>query len=111
MSRLAKVSPLIQNDRALQDFSVERRGGLLGFVKQRHGQLSILIASQILVEKWPEMIGEGGLESSPGLARWAVSPWKAISPPPCARASPSTMSRLNAELPSLRRPAHSSTNG
>ena len=31
---------------------------MLEIVEQRHGRKSVLIASQIPVEKWPEVIGE-----------------------------------------------------
>ena len=58
MRRLAKVSLLVLDDWGLQGFSAEGRRDLLEIVEQRHGRKSILIASQIPVERWPEVIGE-----------------------------------------------------
>ena len=58
MRRLAKVSLLVLDDWGLQGFSTEGRRDLLEIVEARHGRKSILIASQIPVERWPEVIGE-----------------------------------------------------
>ena len=58
MRRLAKVSLLVLDDWGLQGFSAEGRRDLLEIVEARHGRKSILIASQIPVERWPEVIGE-----------------------------------------------------
>ena len=58
MRRLAKVSLLALDDWGLQGFSAEGRRDLLEIVEQRYGRKSIVIASQIPVDRWPELIGE-----------------------------------------------------
>ena len=54
MRRLAKVSG--SSTTGGSGFSAEGRRDLL--VEQRHGRNSILVASQIPVERWPKVIGE-----------------------------------------------------
>ena len=58
MTRLTKVDLLLLDDWGLQGFSAEGRRDLLEIVEARHGRKSILIASQIPVERWPKVIGE-----------------------------------------------------
>ena len=58
MGRLGRVSLLVLDDWGLQGFSAEGRRDLLEIVEARHGRKSILIASQIPVDGWPEVIGE-----------------------------------------------------
>ena len=58
MGRLGRVSLLVLDDWGLQGFSAEGRRDLLEIVEQRHGRKSILIASQLPVERWPKVIGE-----------------------------------------------------
>ena len=58
MNRLARVDLLVLDDWGLQGFSAEGRRDLLEIAEARHGRKSILIASQIPVERWPEVIGE-----------------------------------------------------
>ena len=58
MRRLAKVSLLVLDDWGLEGFSAEGRRDLLEIVEQRYGRKSILIASQIPVDRWPKLIGE-----------------------------------------------------
>ena len=58
MRRLARVCLLVLDDWGLQGFSSEGRRDLLELVEQRHGRKSLLIASQIPVERWPRVIGE-----------------------------------------------------
>ena len=58
MGRLGRVSLLVLDDWGLQGFSAEGRRDLLEIVEARHGRKSILIASQIPVERWPEVIGD-----------------------------------------------------
>ena len=66
MGRLARVSLLVLDDWGLQGFSAEGRRELLEITEARHGRRSILIASQIPVENWPEVISDarpaGGAE-------------------------------------------------
>ena len=56
--------------RGLQSFTAEGRRDLLEIAEARHGRKSILIASQIPVERWPEVIGD--LPRDPTLHRSAV---------------------------------------
>ena len=56
--RLANVVLLVLDDWRLQGFSTEGRRDLLEIAEARHGRKSILIASQIPVKPWPEVIGE-----------------------------------------------------
>ena len=58
MRRLAKVSLLVLDDWGLEGFSAEGRRDLLEIVEQRYGRKSILIASQIPVDRWPKLIAE-----------------------------------------------------
>lgn len=58
MRRLSKVALLVLDDWGLQSFSAEGRRDLLEIVEGRHGRKSVLIASQIPVQKWAEVIGE-----------------------------------------------------
>ena len=58
MRRLAKVELLVLDDWGLQSFSAEGRRDLLEIVEQRYGRKSIVVASQIPVERWPRVIGE-----------------------------------------------------
>jgi len=58
MRRLTKVELLVLDDWGLQSFSAEGRRDLLEIVEQRYGRKSIVVASQIPVERWPRIIGE-----------------------------------------------------
>ena len=58
MRRLAKVSLLVLDDWGLQGFAAEGRRDLLEIAEQRYGRKSIVIASQIPVDRWPAVIGE-----------------------------------------------------
>ncbi len=64
MRRLARVSLLVLDDRGLQGFSAEGRRDLLEIVEQRYGRKSIVIASQIPVDRWPDVIGEPTIADS-----------------------------------------------
>ena len=57
ISRVMLCSTLL-DDWGLQGFSAEGRRDLLEIVEARHQRKSILIASQIPVQQWPEVIGE-----------------------------------------------------
>ena len=77
MGRLARVSLLVLDDWGLQGFSTEGRRDLLEIAEARHGRRSILIASQIPVERWPEVIGEppsSTPESAEGCLRFLTDP-------------------------------------
>ena len=56
MGRPARVSLLVPDDWGLQVFSTEGRRDLLEIAEARHGRKSILIASQMPVERWPEVM-------------------------------------------------------
>ena len=58
MRRLAKVDLLVLDDWGLQGFSAEGRRDLLEIVEARYARKSIVVASQIPVERWPRIIGE-----------------------------------------------------
>ena len=58
MRRLAKVELLVLDDWGLQGFSAEGRRDLLEIVEQRYARNSIVVVSQIPVERWPRIIGE-----------------------------------------------------
>ncbi len=58
MRRLAKVDLLVLDDWGLQGFSAEGRRDLLEIVEARYARNSIVVASQIPVERWPRIIGE-----------------------------------------------------
>ena len=58
MRRLAKVSLLVAGGWGLQGFAAEGRRDLLEIAEQRYGRKSIVIASQIPVDRWPAVIGE-----------------------------------------------------
>ena len=47
---------LVLDDWGLQGFSAEGRRDLLEIAEARHGRRSTLIASQIPVERWPEVM-------------------------------------------------------
>ncbi len=58
MRRLATVSLPVLDDRDLQGFSAEGRRDLPEIVERRYGRRSIVIASQIPVDRGPEVVGE-----------------------------------------------------
>ena len=58
MCRLARVDLLVLHDCCLQGFSAEGRHDLLEITEARQARECILIASQVPVESWPEVIGE-----------------------------------------------------
>ena len=58
MLRLGKVALMVLDDWGLQGASAEGRRDLLEIVERRHGRKSILIASQIPMQKCTEVIGE-----------------------------------------------------
>ena len=58
LRRIARIDLLVLDDWGLQGFSTEGRRDLMEIVEQRHGRKSILIASQIPVERWDKIVGE-----------------------------------------------------
>ena len=52
------LSSTLLDDWGLQNFSAEGRRDLLEIVEPRYGRKSILIASQIPANAWPDVIGE-----------------------------------------------------
>ena len=58
MARLEKTDLLILDDFGLQPFDHENRIMLLEIIEDRHGKKSTVIASQLPVKSWYEIIGE-----------------------------------------------------
>ncbi|MGD9884579.1 MAG: IS21-like element helper ATPase IstB [Reyranella sp.] len=58
MKRLGKVRLLILDDWGLEAFASEQRRDLLEIVEERYGRGSLLITSQIPVDRWHDIIGE-----------------------------------------------------
>jgi DNA replication protein DnaC len=57
MRKLQDVDLLILDDWGTEPFSVSQRIEMFEILDRRYGQRSTLIASQLAVENWPEMIG------------------------------------------------------
>ena len=58
LRRIARTDLLVLDDWGLQDFCPEGRRDLLEIVEQRYQHKSVLIASQIPVDRWHQVIGE-----------------------------------------------------
>jgi DNA replication protein DnaC len=58
MKRLGKVRLLILDDWGLEPFGIDQRRDLLEIVEERYGQAATLIASQVPVDRWHDIIGE-----------------------------------------------------
>ena len=58
LRRIARTDLLVLDDWGLQDFCPEGRRDLLEIVEQRYQHKSVLIASQIPVDQWHQVIGE-----------------------------------------------------
>lgn len=58
LNRLNKVDLLILDDFGLQQMGKDARESLMDVVDDRHGKASIVIASQLPVSAWYELIGE-----------------------------------------------------
>lgn len=58
LTQLAAVPLLILDDWGLEGMSLAQRSDLLDLLDARHGTAATLIASQLPVEKWYEVIGE-----------------------------------------------------
>jgi len=59
IKKIKRSSLLILDDFGLAPFDSNGRQALMDLVEDRHGQASILLASQIPVSGWHELIGEG----------------------------------------------------
>lgn len=58
MNRIEKCDLLILDDFGLQQFDNTARMNLMEIIEDRHGRRSTIIASQLPVAKWHEIIGE-----------------------------------------------------
>lgn len=58
LSRLEKQDLLVLDDFGIQPFDVNGRAMLMDIVEDRHGKRSTIIASQVPVKNWYEVIGE-----------------------------------------------------
>lgn len=56
--KIAKVSLLILDDFGLTHFEQQQQFDLMEIIEDRHGKASIVIASQLPVENWYDVIGE-----------------------------------------------------
>jgi DNA replication protein DnaC len=58
MRRLAKVDLLILDDWAMTDLTAQQRRDLMEIVDDRHDRRSIILATQVPVGRWHDMIGD-----------------------------------------------------
>lgn len=56
--KLAKTSLLILDDFGLTNLDKQQQFDLMEIIEDRHGRLATVIASQLPVEKWYDVIGE-----------------------------------------------------
>ena len=59
LARIAKIQLLILDDFGLQKLDNIEREILMDLIEDRHSQASTILASQIPVSKWYDIIGEG----------------------------------------------------
>jgi DNA replication protein DnaC len=59
LTKLSKINLLILDDFGLQNLDIVEREILMDIVEDRHDQASTILASQIPISKWYEIIGEG----------------------------------------------------
>ena len=59
LNRIKKVPLLILDDFGLQPFDNQSRQALMDIMEDRHGQGATIVAAQVPVDKWYELIGEG----------------------------------------------------
>lgn len=64
MFHLAGESQPVLDDRWLEGYSAKDRWNLPEIVEQHHGRKSILIASQIPLNRWPKVIKEPKIEDA-----------------------------------------------
>lgn len=64
MKRLEKKSLIILDDFGLQPLTSDARMALLTLLEDRYGEKSVIITSQLAVEKWYEYIGEPTLSDA-----------------------------------------------
>jgi DNA replication protein DnaC len=58
MRQLARVDLLILDDRGPEPLTAERRRDLLEIVDDRYGRGSLIISSQVPIERWYEIVGD-----------------------------------------------------
>ena len=58
LSRIERQQLLILDDFGLQPFDQQSRAALMEIIEDRHGKTSMIITSQLPVNKWHDVIGE-----------------------------------------------------
>jgi DNA replication protein DnaC len=58
VSRIERQQLLILDDFGIQPFDAQSRAALMEIIEDRHGKTSLIITSQLPVNKWHEVIGE-----------------------------------------------------
>jgi DNA replication protein DnaC len=58
MRRLAKVDLLILDDWAMTDLTAQQRRDVMEIVDDRYDRRSIILATQVPVDRWHDMIGD-----------------------------------------------------
>jgi len=58
IAKLERQHLLILDDFGIQPFDAQNRSALMEIIEDRHGKTSIIITSQVPVNKWHEIIGE-----------------------------------------------------
>lgn len=58
VSRIERQQLLILDDFGIQPFDPQSRAALMEIIEDRHGKTSMIITSQLPVNKWYEVIGE-----------------------------------------------------
>ena len=64
MRALHRAELLILDDWGMEPFGVEQRRDVLEIVEDRCGLGSTLIASQVAVDRWPQIIGDAGVAAA-----------------------------------------------
>jgi DNA replication protein DnaC len=58
IARIERQDLLILDDFGIQPFDAQSRSALMEIIEDRHGKTSLIITSQVPVNKWHEIIGE-----------------------------------------------------
>lgn len=58
IARLERQNLLILDDFGIQPFDMQSRAALLEIIEDRHGKASLIITSQVPVNKWHDVIGD-----------------------------------------------------
>lgn len=58
IAKIERQDLLILDDFGIQPFDAQSRAALMEIIEDRHGKTSLIITSQVPVNKWHEVIGE-----------------------------------------------------